>query len=238
MDGKKLRRAGFCGLAVLLAAGVVVYLLIPKEPSYQGRTLTQWLEWSTEDSRYLYIFASDRPDPDFLSTRAAVQAMGTNAIPFLLEWSCASNSKAGAKIISWLNKHLSERHQIWDAQQRQVASDMGFGLLGDKARSAWPLFVQWTYDKNPERRSLGLHLLVTTKADKEITLPVLRRLVDDSFKPMRDAAAYVFCYYYRKDAIAEGVYQKFPEWHLNDFPSPDVPSRRPGIPAQATPDLQ
>lgn len=225
-------------IVAILAAGLIAYLCVPKEPRYQGRTLTQWLQPATEDSRYLYTFAGERPDREFLSTRAAVQAMGTNAIPLLLKWSCASNSKAGAKIISWLNKHLPERFLIWDAERRHVASDMGFGLLGDKARPAWPVFVQWTYDKDPERRALGLHLLVAAKADKDITLPVLRRLIDDSYKPLREAAAYEFCYYYQKEAAAEGVYQKFPEWHLENFPSPDVPSRRPGIPSQAMPDFQ
>jgi hypothetical protein len=171
------KRSVAISLAAFLIAGVIIYLCTPKEPRYQGRTLTQWLQLSTEDSRFLYIFAGSPPDSEFLRTQAAVQAMGTNAIPFLLKWSYASDSKIGGKIISWLNAHLPERFQIWDAERRRVASDTGFGLLGAKARPAWPVFVQWTYDKDSERRALGLHFL------------------------------------------------KFPDLHLENVLSPDVPSR-------------
>lgn len=210
-------------VAAVLVAGGVIHLCVPKEPRYQDRTLTQWLQLSTEDSRFLYVFAGNQPDSEFLRTQAAMQAMGTNAIPFLLKWSYASDSKIGRKIISWLNAHLPERFMIWDAERRRIASDAGFGLLGDKARPAWPVFVQWTYDKDSERRWLGLHFLVATKADKDILVPVLRRLLEDSYKPLREAAAVEFCYYYQKEAAAAGVYQKFPDLHLQNIHSRELP---------------
>jgi hypothetical protein len=208
---------------LLLTVGVLVYLTLAKEPRYQGRTLSQWLEPATRDSRYLYILAGQPADPDFLTTRDAIQAMGTNAIPFFIKWSFAHDSKTRAAIISWLNLRLPQRFQLWSAEGRCVASDIGFGLLADKSRPAWPLFVQWTYDQDSGRRFLGMRSLLETKADKDIIVPVFRRLLDDPSLSLRQSAASGFSLYYRKEAADAGVYKKFPELHLQLTPGSELP---------------
>lgn len=170
MDGKKLRRAGFCGLAALLAATVIVCLFIPKEPSYQGLTLSQWL-MQGESSEY--------PDsPEWNAASNAIYQIGTNAIPLLDRWATAKDIRAKSAVISWIDSHTAL--SLMSATERQYAGRLGFWALKEKSRAASPLFIQWTYDKNAESRRWGLVCLTNSGAGRETLSPVLSRLVHDA----------------------------------------------------------
>src|SRR5579863_7186021 len=99
MGRSKLLRVSLFGLAVFLAAGLIVYLCIPKEPRYQGRTLSQWMADFTATS------PSPTPDPKREAAAHAVYQIGTNAIPWLLRWASAKDSKPKAAAIRWINSH-------------------------------------------------------------------------------------------------------------------------------------
>src|SRR5215468_1695760 len=64
-------------LAVLAAIIAIVVALIPREPKYHGRTLSEWIKDS-----------APRKSPDPETTRAieAVRHIGTNGLPWLLKW--------------------------------------------------------------------------------------------------------------------------------------------------------
>src|SRR6185436_2072587 len=72
--GSKWRRRLVWLLGMLIVAGAVLFLSTKDsdEPSYEGRRLSEWLE-------DLAFFG-----PDSTNALAAVSAMGTNAVPFLI----------------------------------------------------------------------------------------------------------------------------------------------------------
>ena len=205
--------------ALLLAVGIVIYLRTPAEPRYEGRTLSSWLERGTCDNLYLVMLAGEEHSQDFEETCTAVRAMGTNALPFLIKWSLERDSEAKENAVDWINQHLPNRYYVWSAGKRCYAAELGFAMLAEQAKPAWPVFIQWTFDKDPDLRSFGCHYLVTSKADQAILLPVFLRLIKDPDQNVRYGAAYLFQAQYPQAAEAAGVYNMFPSLR----PEPAVP---------------
>ena len=72
------RRNGLIVLA-LIAASVAGYLSWPREPVFEGRTLSDWLE---------EVIAShhERPSAEAGEAVSAVRSIGPSAVPHLLRW--------------------------------------------------------------------------------------------------------------------------------------------------------
>jgi len=63
----------------------VIYFLIPREPSYQGKTLSTWIEpFCQKTATGLNAPAGPQHFEELQPVRRAVVAMGTNAVPFLI----------------------------------------------------------------------------------------------------------------------------------------------------------
>src|SRR5438034_10284888 len=83
--------------AVVTAAGILGFVLFsrPNEPSYDDRTLTEWLE----DAKLAFIRQSQDPervelDPEWQSAKHAVKQRCAAALPFLLTYVQAKDSKS------------------------------------------------------------------------------------------------------------------------------------------------
>lgn len=75
-------------LAVLLVAivGVMMWeVLREREPVYQGKSLSQWLEEYNQN----FLFLNS---PIRAQAKSAVGQIGTNALPILLEWTAKKDS--------------------------------------------------------------------------------------------------------------------------------------------------
>ena len=211
MGGKKFWRACLLGTVLLFAVISIVYLSTPKEPRYNGRPLSEWLD----------LFADSLPtDPDFQPSTNAIRAIGTNAIPFLIKWAQTRHSKTETAAINWLNARLPARYRISTAEQRWTRAAAGFELLGESAQSTWPLLAQWVSGKDPALRSRGLQYLESTKADKATMVPLMRRLLDDPDTNFQFGAIIYFCDVDPEEAEASGLFKKFPQYrdyvHLHD----------------------
>src|SRR4030095_15746165 len=65
--------------SVALAAGLILIVLLlpaPREPVHQGKPLTEWLGG----------FDHNYESTNYSASRAAIRAMGTNALPFLIRY--------------------------------------------------------------------------------------------------------------------------------------------------------
>ena len=105
MAWTKAKTAMVIGLGVLLAAGTVtveVRNIHLGEPSYGGKTLTDWLEGS---KNFVFVTASDtsedrkNKDASLQQTYDAVQHIGQRAIPTLLQW-VANTTNGGGNILA------------------------------------------------------------------------------------------------------------------------------------------
>jgi len=87
------------GLAMLLL-GLVCYLVfrLPREPVYQGKALSVWLQ------TYNSASGPGRGSPAWKETDDALRHIGTNAIPLLLRMLRARDSGLKLRLVAWAQK--------------------------------------------------------------------------------------------------------------------------------------
>jgi hypothetical protein len=210
-----MKRIRLISIAVaLILIGLLAFSLFrSKEPSYQGRSLTEWIE-KAESAQNKSGFDQIHPetDPDFSAASHAVQAMGPAAIPFLLRWAQANDSRVKDRIWEWAAKHSSfQELQMNPAWDRHLAAVEGFSLLGSKAKTAWPILIKWTYSTDNQLRLMSLLCLTASKPDQETFMPVLKRLMHDPDREIQSEASLAIHTLYPQEAEAAGVYKMFPE---------------------------
>src|SRR6478609_2878769 len=82
---RKLLTAASVGLVLLLLLAGIVYLASPHEPSYQGKSLSEWIApFCVQTTTNLYLPVGPQYFQQLEPTRRAVREMGTNALPFLV----------------------------------------------------------------------------------------------------------------------------------------------------------
>jgi len=224
---RHLKLAGLA-LAALLAGCLMVYFYLgtAREPQYQGRSLSDWIK-QAENS----LTASDDPEhpernPRWMECRIAVQHMGTNALPFLIDDLLVEKSK----IKPWLSarargpvfssvtpkKWRNELQQLVNADQQRVLKQHllalnGFALLARDARPVEPVLIKLAKDKNREKRFWGFCALTCTKPPKEVFMPAAALLLKDSDEGIRENAAATLQSLYPDEAEKAGVYAMFPD---------------------------
>jgi hypothetical protein len=193
-------------VAAMVSIAICVGIYYAMEPKYEGRTLS---EWTDDVVRNAWVRDRDRDDK-WTAARSAVGYIGTDAIPFLSRWSVARDSAIKEKVISWLRAHKSFRMRLRTARERRLEAYYGFLLVGDKGKSASPLFVTWTKDADASRRWWGLHCLENCDADKETLRPVLLRLIHDGDKDVHSYATKVLNREFPEEAEPEWLNNKDP----------------------------
>ncbi len=124
-----------CG--VVAVVGVCFFCLRDNEPSYNGRTLSEWLDECEELG-----FQEIADMPKLKDAVTAVRAIGTNALPRLLAWEAKDESPSQ----KWLGRHIpSPLKQPWleklisgDAAHKNMIAEIGFQILGTNALPALP----------------------------------------------------------------------------------------------------
>ena len=186
-----------------LIVGLIVFVSVfksgPGEPSYQGRTLSRWLQ-DYDDASTPGTTAILNGYEVSKASEAAVVAIGTNAIPTLLEW-----LKAEDRPVRVLVGSLLLPRSYRDAHDKHCMARWSFNFLGDRARSAAPALAELTKHKNIEIRECALSCLVKIHADREIFLPVLNRLIHDPNPIIRDQATSIKAMYLRIEAEKNGI---------------------------------
>src|SRR5262245_35579097 len=157
------RRKLLIVLTVFAAIIAIIVALIPREPKYQGRTLSEWIQDS-----------APRLSPEPETTRAieAVRHIGTNGLPSLLEWLNHKEPPAWklkllaacAKLPLWFQDRVVSHFRVDRSYQvrRRLALD-GFLILGPQASPAVPDLLKkrdpWTISA---LQSIGLASLEPT----------------------------------------------------------------------------
>jgi hypothetical protein len=183
-------------LAIVLftvIAGVVAYGLLNREeaePKYQGRDLSDWLE---------QYRAGRLHDPDGEAKKdaaAAVQRIGTNALPYLLKWIADKPPAWRTALREKLPCFVRNREFVagWlgeeTEQLRQYAGE-GFDILGTNAVNAIPELL--TIVKNSATAEVwGAALSAITSIGTPVVIPALKAALADPNQPDRDQIIYVF----------------------------------------------
>ncbi len=123
-----MRRAVIATLLVVVIAGVVIYSSGPKEPSYNGRSLSYWLdEWGKS--------YNDRTNP----ATVAIREIGSNGVPILLARLSEDESPGERKFWQFAGKVLPDELNPMNRNiTRAVTAAEAMNLVGVEARSAFP----------------------------------------------------------------------------------------------------
>lgn len=120
---------------ILLAIVLLVRPTGPREPVYQGKKLSQWIDGTAAG----FITGPNPPDKE-TSDRAdaAIRALGTNALPWLLyEFTCP-DSKWKRKVDSWIAGHTRWDFRLSDHANRMYRAYCGLVTLGPGMAPALP----------------------------------------------------------------------------------------------------
>jgi len=147
-----MRRTYWIGIAVLVGVAIVAAVLTrPREPGYQGRTLSSWLQQGTEPARHAKKLSE---------ARVAIQAMGAQeVIPVLLRLVRSDNKQR-----SFHSLMLDLAHQfnvyvgpIYQSDEPGDMAIVGFQALGANAAPAVPALAQIA--KEPQHTMVAFQCL-------------------------------------------------------------------------------
>ena len=129
----------FAVLALLLAAAGW-HLYATREPSYQGKTLSQWLEDSLRE-RF-------DAQTDSTAAREAIRAIGHKGIATLLRMLQAEDSPLKLKVKEWLEECPIVDFTFKPAYKSQNEGIEGFLVLGPEGRDALPALKRLLQNTN------------------------------------------------------------------------------------------
>ncbi len=215
-------------VAVLLAGCLVIYFATPKEPSYQGRTLTQWF-WKFNRLRG-DVAAYDTTLPphleEFKSSERAIRAIGTNAIPTLLAWvRDAKSTPIRERLNLLLERQTLIRFRFRLPVEKLWMAEECFDLLGTNALPAVPALVQLLQSPKMYQRQNAIDALSNITHDRTVMLPLLLPLLHSSDEDVRFRAAFCLREKFPDEAEKAGVYEMFPR--LKPSTTNSVPANPP-----------
>lgn len=134
-----MKKRIFIGLLVAVVAvlaGEVVNALLPREPVYEGRPLSAWLE----------DLDSDKPREIRAHARKAIGQIGTNAIPLLMDWFRARDSRLKTRLMELADKQRLIKIHFTPAQDRCRRAYRACRILGPVAKPAIPELIELLRD--------------------------------------------------------------------------------------------
>jgi hypothetical protein len=138
--------------AVIAVVAVCFSCLRTQEPSYNGRTLGEWLD----------TFARISPEREQDEALNAVRAIGTNAIPQLFKWSTADNTV----VVNVSKKHPNfpgARKILRSAERSRVRADTGIAIIW---RDAFPIVQTLMTNSDPELGAAATNAMNVIRAMK------------------------------------------------------------------------
>ena len=205
-------------VALLLVIGWIIYLYIPNEPFYQGRSLGWWLDDYSNPLANVHNLADLRNvdlNGQMLTASQAVVAIGTNAIPTLLKYVQARDSTPGKIFLSAIRSTPLHRARFWTADDKHAAAEAGFMILNKKAAPAAPALLALTKHKDADVRMRAYDSLIPITEDYRSLAPVLATFAHDPDPGNRRKAAYymqlMIPVLSPDEAQKAGVYEAFPE---------------------------
>ena len=126
--------------AFVLAVGLILAMFTsqPREPSYQGHTLSYWAEkFDPHDLSIIAINGVLVPRPE---EETAIRHIGSNAIPTVLNWISYEASPFKTKLASLVERlpPRVSRHITSGGKERADRAELVFGILGPEGRAAIP----------------------------------------------------------------------------------------------------
>jgi len=161
----------------------------------------------------------------FNASQEAVLAIGTNAIPTLLELLQARDSSSEKSRLFFVQRQPSLRNRVRTAREKHDMAQAGFMILQKGAMPAVPDLIKLTRHKVPQVRLRAFEFLVIiVSPDMKSLVPVLVPFGHDPDPENRRNASkhmQTLLFFLSPDeAQAAGVYEAFPELRNSNSISP------------------
>ncbi len=157
----------------------MLQLLRPREPMYQGKALSVWLEiLGTQGRRY----------EEYLEAKNAIEVIGTNALPQIVAMLSAEDSVFKLKLITLARSQGVIRIDFRPAWQKHRQAVFALDALGPAATPAIPQLIEVLNTGNTDARRLTVRLLGSMRAREELVMPALANALGDSDFYVRQAA--------------------------------------------------
>jgi len=163
------RKATILGVVVLVGAlsALVLVCLGSREPIYQAEPLSFWMdEWN----KYLLAKQGTPNGTTRDQAQAAIQHIGTNALPTLLRMAGAKDS-AIKKRLTALARRKSNLPQ--SADHYHARATYGFSALGPAAKPAVPALIRLLHDKDRQVRASAAQCLSLIGPEAAEAVPAL-----------------------------------------------------------------
>ena len=176
-----MRRArNWLSLSGVVAALALVLVIVvahgPREPTYQGKRLSEWLS-DTHPAPGGVTVLSD-------ASVSAVREMGTNALPFLMSMMRASDSSLKLQVVTLLSRQHLARIHFDSTLDRNIDGMRGIRALGLAAK---PIFRALA-DMALQADYPGQAINALTYADREVILHFIEALANRDRKIRARAA--------------------------------------------------
>jgi HEAT repeat protein len=125
-------------LAAVAAGLVLCWPRGPKEPVYQGKRLSLWVEQA------LYDRSAQKQD----DARKVLKAIGTNGVPYLLYQFTRPDSKLGAAYNRWADQRPGSGTSYEVDRKRVRTATLGLMLLGPGVTPALPALADYLGDRD------------------------------------------------------------------------------------------
>ena len=169
------RRIFLLAIAALVIAAVGWHLYANREPSYQGKTLSEWLEEGFPDGDY----SRDMPIDGLYS---AVRATGRKSIPTLLRMLQTKDSPIQLKLMELAEKQSFVQVHFTPAHTYRRRAAQAFMILGPEASEAFPELVRLLHD--PELADVVAPSMAMISSN---AIPVLRSGLTNQHERIRVA---------------------------------------------------
>ena len=128
----------FCCTLALVAAGVVaLWPRGPQEPVYQGKKLSEWIKEAN----------STPTNAQTEQARLAINAIGTNAIPYLLSEFAARQSRLVINWSEWASRKTGMDFGFDEGNPRRRRAEAGLLLLVTNSAAALPALAAYLGDE-------------------------------------------------------------------------------------------
>ncbi|HXJ59944.1 MAG TPA: HEAT repeat domain-containing protein [Verrucomicrobiae bacterium] len=177
-----IQRRNRTGLIVLICLGVLGgwQLLRQREPAYDGKPLSVWLEMIRRATHRGYITDKEAQE--------AIRQIGTNALPTLLRMMTAKDSAFKTRVSAALPKQW--RHWFFprSADEIQMMGAYGFVALRTIAEPAVPALMELANADDGEVRYHAVYALGHLGAAAQPAIPLLIKRLEDPVEHVRGDA--------------------------------------------------
>lgn len=165
-------------LAVLAVLGWQIFRL--REPVYQGKALSVWLETLTKEG-LRGNFNESSADP--------IRQIGTNALPVLIEILRAHDTRFKQVLMAWAQKQTLVHFHFRSADQRRPDAVRGYEALGSLASAQVPVLMDClTNDPSPKVRIAAACALGYIGPEARVAGPALFFAAKDTDGSVRNDA--------------------------------------------------